>query len=99
MRRLQLDDVGIIHMNGRIYDLMLGHFMWPDPSGLSFWSDISRDVIQDWHGIWRNPVARAAIIVVGAYFTGGAALNSGEQGKRKNRTLRFFYLSYFLSLL
>ena len=27
----QLDDIGIIHMNGRIYDPMLGHFMQPDP--------------------------------------------------------------------
>ena len=27
----QLDDVGIIHMNGRIYDPLLGVFMQPDP--------------------------------------------------------------------
>ncbi|MDG0865430.1 hypothetical protein EXJ73_23540, partial [Pelomonas aquatica] len=97
-----LDDVGIVHMNGRLFDPTLGVFMQADPlvqdpfnlqnynrygycynnpltctdpSGFSFLGDLFKPITDAWHGIWRSTVGRAVVVVVAAYFTGGAALD------------------------
>jgi RHS repeat-associated protein len=79
-----LDEIGLIHMNGRVYDPLIGRFMSADPFIQA------PDNLQSYNRyayVMNNPLAytdpsgfislkklfRIAVVVGVAYFTGGAA--------------------------
>ena len=96
----ELDDIGLVHMNGRIYDATLGLFLQgdpfiqdplnlqnfnrygycynnpmgcTDPSGFCFMGCFWQP--KNLHKLWNNKFVRTVVIIVAAYYTGGAALD------------------------
>ncbi|MFM9881277.1 MAG: RHS repeat-associated core domain-containing protein [Burkholderiaceae bacterium] len=83
----QLDEMGVIHMNGRIYDPLIGRFMSADPF---IQAPENLQSHNRYAYVMNNPLSytdpsgyfslkklfRAAVVIAVAYFTGGAVLGS-----------------------
>lgn len=82
-----LDEVGIIHMNGRIYDPLMGRFMSADPNvtdpsklqSYNRYSYVMNNPLFytdptgfDWWSDFRDNVVKPVAVAVAAYYTGGA---------------------------
>lgn len=78
-----LDELNLIHMNGRIYDPVIGRFMTPDPqiqypANLQSYNRYTYGFNNPLSGAdpsgysWFSDIFRAVAIAVVAYYTGGA---------------------------
>jgi RHS repeat-associated protein len=81
-----LDEMGIIHMNGRLFDPLIGRFMSADPfiqspenlQSYNRYSYVMNNPLAytDPSGYWSfKKLFKIAVIVAVGYFTGGAVMN------------------------
>lgn len=81
-----LDEIGLIHMNGRVYDPSIGRFMSADPyiqspynlQSYNRYSYVMNNPLGytdpsgyfSWKKVFKNKIFRAVVAVAAAYFTG-----------------------------
>lgn len=74
-----LDRTGFIHMNGRVYDPVLGRFLTPDPLVQA------PTLSQSWNRysyVWNNPMRMTDPSGYSARGTGGGATSAAERAQR-----------------
>jgi RHS repeat-associated protein len=102
-----LDEVGVIHMNGRIYDPLIGRFMSADPfiqapfelQSHNRYAYVMNNPLAftdpsgyfSWGGVFRSAV-QAGIVVTGGYAGGLVGLYAGYQAQNNPR-LQSMYIS------
>jgi RHS repeat-associated protein len=86
-----LDEMGVIHMNGRIYDPLIGRFMSADPfiqapghlQSYNRYSYVLNNPLNltdpsgfSWWTRFRDKVVKPVVVIVVAYYTGGMIAGS-----------------------